>query len=113
MQVTGYLVVTPRKSGNTYYPRQVADVRYMKTKPTLKAKEIAFWVKINLPDTLWDRPTPELTIDVPKDLLYNMDAEVAVQVVAPEIAEALKLEISQVHDGLIEMLKAKQEEKSE
>lgn len=107
MTVDGYLVVTPRKTGSNYYPRKVADVRYMKTKPTLKAKEIAFSVEIILPDTLWDRPTPEIKIDVPKDVLYNMDSEVAVQVLAPEIADALKLEVTAVQDGLTELIAEK------
>lgn len=110
MITSGYLVVTPRKVGSSYYPRKVADVRWIKTKPTLKAKEIAFEVDITLPDTLWDRPVPKMNITMPKDILYDMDAEVAVSLVAPEVAESLKLDVQTVTDGLTEMIRQKVED---
>lgn len=110
MEVNGYLIVTPKQTGNNYYPRRSAEVRYVKTKPTLRAKEIAFKMTIKLPSTLWDRPTPEVTLDVPKGILYDMDAETAVKLVAPEVADALKLEVESVQDGLTEMLKKKIED---
>lgn len=110
MVVNGYLIVTPKQTGSSYYPRKSAEVRYVKTKPTLRAKEIAFAMEITLPDTLWERPTPEIKMEVPKNVLYDLEAEVAVQMIAPEVADALKLEIKTVHDGLTEMLKNKEEE---
>lgn len=109
MVVSGYLIVTPKQSGSSYYPRKSAEVRYVKTKPTLRAKEIAFEMDITLPDTLWARPTPQIKLDVPKDVLYDMDAKVAVQMITPEIADALKVDIKTVQDGLTEMLRVQAE----
>jgi len=109
MILSGYLVITPKQTGNNYYPRKTAEMRVMKQKPTLKAKEIAFNLEITLPDTLWDRPITEIKLDVPRDILVNPDATTAVKMISPEVADALKVEVKDIEDGLLAAIKKRED----
>lgn len=71
--------------------------------------ELALHVVIDVPDSFWRRPIPKVDIVVP-DFQLQPNAETTAAIVAPEIADKLKLDVKAVEDGLINMLKAKQEE---
>lgn len=112
MILSGYLVITPKKVGPNYYQRNTAEMRVTKQKPTLKAKEIAFSLEITLPDTLWDRPITEVKLDVPRDILVNPEAETAVQMIAPQVADALRVEVKDIEDGLRAAITKRNEEQN-
>lgn len=113
MILNGYLIITPKNTGSNYYPRMSADMRVAKTKPSLKAKEIAFKLEITLPDTLWNRPITEIKLDVPQDILVNPDAAAVVSMVSPEIADALKVDVKDIEDGLLTALKNRKDQEDD
>lgn len=72
--------------------------------------ELALHLKIEVPDSFWRRPIPSVNIKIP-DFQLDPSAEATAAIVAPEIAEKLKLDVQAVEDGLVNMLKAKEEER--
>lgn len=71
--------------------------------------ELALHLKIDVPDSFWRRPIPSVNIQVP-DFQLEPSPEVTAAIVAPEIADKLKLDVKKVEDGLVNMFKEKQEQ---
>lgn len=78
-----------------------------KNPPYLNSDEVSFRLKINLPDDFFKRIIPLIEVDIPKEAIYNPDAELSLDLLSAEVAEKLKLEASEVKDGLTELLKQK------
>lgn len=77
-----------------------------------KPNELSVRLSIDVPDAFFKRPTPKANLSIPKDYLLQTDHEMAVNFIAPEVAEALKLEVSDVQDGLKKLVEAMIEEKN-
>lgn len=82
-------------------------VQVRKNPPYLNSDEVSFRLKINLPDDFFKRIIPLIEVDIPKEAIYNPDAELSLDLLSAEVAEKLKLEASEVKDGLTELLKQK------
>ncbi len=99
MKINAYLFVNQR-----------GQLRITKKDSSAYPTELAMHVVIDVPNSFFNRPIPVVNIQVPDFMLVDPDAEAMVKFVAPEVAEALKLEVKTVQDGLVTLLKAKQEE---
>lgn len=106
MIVNAYLVITASRSRYNSYSY---TLRVTKQEPSLNSNEIAMKLKVNVPDEVFKRPVPLLELDVPKEIVMNPDAEVAARLTADTIADALQLDVETVTDGLLTMIKDKQE----
>jgi hypothetical protein len=98
MEVHAYLVIS--SSG---------ALRVVKTRPYLNNREIALTLKLNIPSVFFDRLMPTAEITVPKEALVDIDPEVAVNIAALKVSDALKLDFVEVRDGLKEMVLQKEE----
>lgn len=67
-------------------------------------------VVLDVPDVLFNRPIPTVSIQVPEDLVTNPDPQLVVSLVADEAAKSLGLDFKEVQDGLMDMMKKKLEE---
>ena len=83
-------------------------IRITKKDTSAYPSELAVQLVVDVPDIFFKRPMPVVDLKIPEEYLINPDATVAAQWVAPDIAEALKLEVKTVEDGLVTMLKEKQ-----
>ena len=103
-----YLVV---ELGTDYYDRpKVVGSKIVKNKPTLMTRELGFQLEIDIPDVFFQRTAPVVKIELPKDIFVNPDPEIAVSITAKSVAEALRLDVKTVEDGLTQMLKDRVEE---
>lgn len=99
MKIRGYLTIGSRGS-----------LRITKNTPSLYQDEISVKLDINVPDAIFKRPLPTLSIDLPENVVANPDAELAVRLTAYDVSEALKLNVQEVQDGLWELLKKRDQE---
>lgn len=72
--------------------------------------ELAIQLEIDVPDTFFRRPIPKVQLDIPEEYLVNPGAEVAARWVADPVADALKLDVKTVEDGLLTMLRSRYDE---
>ncbi len=86
-------------------------IRVTKQSTGAYANELAVQLLVDVPDVFFNRPMPVVELDIPEEYLINPDANVAARWVAPDIAEALKLEVKTVEDGLVAMLEAEKEKR--
>jgi hypothetical protein len=84
-------------------------VEIRKNPTYLSGSEIMVKVVLDVPDVLFNRPIPTATIEVPEDLISNPDALVTTRIISMDAAKALGLDVQEVTDGLVEMMKAKLE----
>ncbi len=101
-QLSTYLIIS--RSGT---------VNVRKNPPYLNSDEVSFRLKINLPDDFFDRVIPVVEVNVPKEAIYNPEAELSLDLLSSEVADKLGLEASEVRDGLVEMLKQKLQKSEE
>lgn len=73
------------------------------------ANELAVQLVIDVPDVFFNRPMPKVELNIPESFLIDPGAEVAAKWVAQDVADALKIEVKTVEDGLLAMIKEKQE----
>lgn len=83
-------------------------LRATKHHPHLAMDEVAVRLNIDMPNALFHRPIAQLNFSIPESVVMNPDAELAADTVAPAVATVLKLDVKNVTDGLVEMLKAQQ-----
>lgn len=94
-----------------YYDKpKVTSAKVVKNKPVLMTREIGFALEIDIPDVFFNRTAPVVKIELPKDLFVTPDPEIAVSITAKSVAEALRLDVKTVEDGLTQMLKDRVEE---
>ena len=105
-----YLVMKLGVVNDYYKTPKVSDLRVVKTEPTLKQNEIGFTLNIDIPDILFKRIAPLVSIELPADVFVSPDADVAVTITAKQVAEALKLDVEEVKDGLAEMVRKANED---
>ena len=98
MKLTAYLFVNSQ-----------GKIRITRKETGTYPDELALHLNIEVPNSFWRRSIPSVNIQVP-DFQLEPSAEVTAAIVAPEIADKLKLDVKAVEDGLVNMLKAKQEE---
>ncbi len=96
MKVTANLFIN--KDGN---------IRVTKRDVSAYPTELAVQLIIDVPDIFFKRPMPRVELDVPESYLINPKADVVARWVAPDIAEALGIDIKTVEDGMLTMLKNK------
>lgn len=80
-----------------------------KNRPFLNSDEVSFKLNVSLPDDFFDRIIPVVDIEVPKEAIYNPEASLTMDLMSEEIASKLNLEISEVRDGLVDLMKKKLE----
>lgn len=78
------------------------QVRVTKGPGHLKADEIAIGLTLDIPDRLFTRPVLAATIAIPDDWLVDPGIEAVVDLSAPGIARALRINVDNVRDGLLE-----------
>lgn len=108
--ISGYLKIEGRKQynySNSYTGRVVS---FTQSKPGLTSNQIAVKVEINVPNAFFERLTPVVKIDLPEEAVVNPNVESVITLSALEIADKLKLEVTDVEDGLRTMIEAKKEE---
>lgn len=99
MIVNGFLIIDDRGS-----------VRMTKGRPYLRNNEVAVQIKINVPDAFFERMIPVVEIDLPKEAVAEPDVSVALNITAQKVADALKLDVQYVYDGLKGMVESVKEE---
>lgn len=99
MKIRGFLTISSRGA-----------LRITKNTPSLYQDEISVKLDINVPDAIFKRPLPTLSIDLPENVVANPDAELAVRLTAYDVSQALKIDVQEVQDGLWEMLRKRDKE---
>lgn len=97
MKINAYLFIS-----------QNGSLRVTKRDNSAYPNELGVELVVDVPDIFFKRPIPKVEVSVPEEFLINPDAEVAAGFVSYEVAEALKLDVKTVTDGLVAMLKEKQ-----
>lgn len=89
------------------------DLRVTKKYTAANPRELAVQLIIDIPDVFFYRPMPKVELAIPEEYLIDPGTEIVAKWVAPNIAEALKLEVKTVEDGLLTMFKTNSEEVAE
>ena len=97
MIVTSYLYVS--SAGN---------VRSTKTKQSARANEIRIEVKLDIPDAFFKRPSPVVSIAIPPSESPVPIADIVAST-AETVAQALRVEVDDVQDGLFEAIRRREE----
>ena len=63
------------------------------------ADEIRFLLEIDIPDKLFSRPDPVITVDIP-DVFYDSDRTINAELFADDIGEQIEVAIADFDDGL-------------
>lgn len=79
-------------------------LRVVKSRPYLNNNEIAVALNIDVPDAFFERMIPVVQVDLPEEAVAQPDADVSLSITAGAVAKALKLDVSNVHDGLKDMV---------
>lgn len=87
------------------------SLRITKKDPSAYATELAVQLVIDVPDIFFKRPMPKVELEIPEEYLVNPDTEVVAKWVSHDIAEALKIDVKAVEDGMVAMLKADKEKR--
>lgn len=111
MKVNAYLIIEVDVD-YLGLPR-TGTMRVVKNKPGLLLREIAFELAIDIPDVFYKRVVPLVDISLPTDMLVNPDPDIVVSITAGKVAEALRLDVKTVEDGLAAMLKEQTEKQEE
>lgn len=88
MKVTAYLFID-----------QWGGLRLTKREAQPRPTELAIRLVLTVPDTFFKRAIPVVELTLPNHFA-DPDRKVAAQVIAPDIADALKLDVDAVLDGL-------------
>lgn len=75
-------------------------VRVTKNQPSLDPDEIAIGVTLDIPNRLFQRPILSAEIAVTEDMLASPTYEAIVNMNAETVADALRLNVDDVLDGL-------------
>lgn len=94
MKVTAYLFIN--SSGS---------LRITKKDSAAYPSELGVHLVVDVPDIFFRRPMPRVDVQVPAEFLINPNSEIVASMVATPPAEALKLDVTLVEDGLLTMLK--------
>jgi hypothetical protein len=93
MRVNCHLIVNQR-----------GTARAVKGLPKLDTDEIAIGINLTIPDAYFQRPYPVIEIKVP-DPRETPSPEVVVDITAKTVANALRLNVDAVHDGITQLLR--------
>lgn len=102
--VSGYLTITGRKTYGGYSGR---IVKVTSNKPALSNNEICIAINVKVPNAFFERLTPVINIELPQEAVVNPDVQTVIDLSAIEIADKLKLDVTEVSDMLSQMLEAK------
>jgi len=76
-------------------------------KPSLNSNQIAVAIKVTVPIAFFERLTPIIEIELPSEAVVNPNVETVVKLSALEIADKLHLEVTDVEDGLMQLINKK------
>jgi len=79
-------------------------LKVFKNRPSLNNNEIALTLDIEIPNVFFDRLMPTAKIEVPKEAITSIDPEVAVNIAAQNVSDALRLDFVEVREGLRELI---------
>jgi len=85
------------------------NLRVTKKDPRTNPSELGIQLVVDVPDVFFNRPIPQVTVKIPEAYLLIPDKEIAVNMIAEDVANNLELDIKTVNDGLLEMLANKQQ----
>lgn len=83
------------------------SIRITRKDVSAYATELAVQLVIDVPDIFFNRPMPIVNLQIPESFLINPNEKVAAQWIAQDVADALKVEVKTVEDGLLLALKQK------
>ncbi len=106
--ISGYMTIEARKS---YYGYSGRIKSFTKSKPSLTNNEIAIAINVKVPNAFFERLTPVINIELPSESVANPDVQAVIDLSAIEIADKLNLEVTDVTDGLRQLIENKQSEK--
>lgn len=89
------------------------SLRVVKTRPALSNNEIALTLNLEIPNVFFERLMPTANIVVPKEAITSIDPEVAVTIAAQNVSDALKLDFTEVHEGLRKLILKKENDEVE
>lgn len=81
--------------------RNDGSIRITKKDKSAYPTELAVQLVLDVPDVFFKRPMPIVNLSIPDEFLINPDKKVTANWIAPEIAEALKIDVKAVQDGLV------------
>lgn len=90
-----------------------AKLEVRKNPPRLNGDQIGMKLLLDVPNEVFNRPLPVLELQLPKEVVMNPDASLVAQLSAQTIAGTLQLEVKEVTDGLLQMLKAKTQKEND
>lgn len=79
-------------------------LRVVKSRPSLSNHEIALTLALDIPNVFFERLMPVVKISVPEEAITSIDPEVAVSIASESVADALHLDVTEVREGLREMV---------
>lgn len=105
--IEGYMVIEGKKDYYGGYTGKIS--RFVKSKPAISNREIAVFVKVQVPVAFFERLTPVIEIKLPEEAVVSPNIESVVKLTSLEVADKLQLEIGEVEDGLKQLIKNKLE----
>lgn len=96
MNINAYLIIS-----------RGGSLRVVKNRPYLNNDEIAVALNVNIPKVFFERLIPTVDINLPEEAIIDVNADIAVKQIAPEVAKSLGIEVQTVEDGLKTMLENK------
>lgn len=106
--VTGYLTIEGKKQYGSYGGR---ITKVTAGKPALTNNQICIAINVKVPNAFFERLTPVINIELPSEAVVNPDVKTVIDLTAIEVADKLKLEITDVQDFLKQLVEKKKEEK--
>lgn len=104
--VSGYLVIECSKWYGNNYKGRISKIT--KSKPAITNREIAIAINVKVPNAFFERLTPVINIELPSEAVANPDVEAVINLTAIEVADKLQLDVTDVTDGLRDLIKKAQ-----
>ena len=101
-QISGYMTIEASKD---YYGRYSGRIKsFTKGKPSLNNRQIAVYVRVNVPVAFFERMTPVFEIDIPTEAVAEPTVESVVKLTSLEVADKLQIDALDIEDGLKQII---------
>lgn len=87
------------------------SIRITKKDARPNPTELGMQIILEIPDVFFRRPIPKVNLQLDQQFFLDPSQEVTAKFIAPEVAQAMALEVKAVEDGLVRMIKEQAEEK--
>lgn len=89
------------------------NIRVTKRDKAAYPRELAIQLMLDVPDVFFNRPMPKVDLNIPPEFLVNPDATITAKWIAPDIAEAIGVEVKRVEDGMVAMIEERNRQMEE